>query len=214
MERRFRLGRGRVRPINNLAARALCRRGQAARVLESRGSRGHRPECWVPLAEPGLQGVVEHRCSALQQQVSSAWRPARLLLLDHALAHHLVHRRVDERRADRLALAPAVGRWRRRRPLLRAKARDRKRVGPVRLSSKQILLGFLVAAEYEATQLYTQLAESTNNKLAVKVLKEIADEELVHVGEFQRLLRELAPGDEKLYAKGAREVEGKLKKTK
>jgi rubrerythrin len=73
---------------------------------------------------------------------------------------------------------------------------------------------FLVAAEFEATQLYTQLAESTNNKLAVKVLKEIADEELVHAGEFQRLLRELAPGDEKLYAKGAREVEGKLKKTK
>ena len=35
---------------------------------------------------------------------------------------------------------------------------------------------FLVAAEYEATQLYTQLAESTDNKLAVQVLKEIADE--------------------------------------
>src|SRR5665647_2294477 len=67
---------------------------------------------------------------------------------------------------------------------------------------------FMVAAEYEATQLYTQLAESTDNKLAVKVLKEIADEELVHVGEFLRLLRELAPDEEKLYAKGAKEVEG------
>jgi rubrerythrin len=41
---------------------------------------------------------------------------------------------------------------------------------------------FMVSAEYEATQLYTQLAESTDNKLAVKVLREIADEELVHVG--------------------------------
>ena len=39
---------------------------------------------------------------------------------------------------------------------------------------------FMVASEYEATQLYTQLAESTDNKLAVQVLKEIADEELVH----------------------------------
>jgi rubrerythrin len=71
---------------------------------------------------------------------------------------------------------------------------------------------FMVAAEYEATQLYTQLAESTDNKLAVKVLKEIADEELVHVGEFLRLLRELAPDEEKLYAKGAKEVEEKIKK--
>jgi rubrerythrin len=73
---------------------------------------------------------------------------------------------------------------------------------------------FMIAAEYEATQLYTQLAESTDNKLAVKVLKEIADEELVHVGEFLRLLHKLAPNEEKLYAKGAKEVEGIIKKMK
>ena len=73
---------------------------------------------------------------------------------------------------------------------------------------------FLVAAEYEATQMYTQLAESTDNKLAVKVLKEIADEELVHAGEFLRLLRELAPNEVQLYAKGAKEVEEKLKSRK
>ena len=59
-----------------------------------------------------------------------------------------------------------------------------------------------------------KLAESTDNELAVKVLKEIADEELVHVGEFLRLLRELAPDEEKFYAKGAKEVEGKIKKMK
>jgi rubrerythrin len=73
---------------------------------------------------------------------------------------------------------------------------------------------FSVAAEYEATQLYMQLAESTNNKLAVEVLKEIAEEELVHVGEFLRLLHELAPNEEKFYAKGAKEVEEKIKKKK
>jgi rubrerythrin len=73
---------------------------------------------------------------------------------------------------------------------------------------------FMVAAEYEATQLYMQLAESTDNKLAVEVLKEIADEELVHAGEFLRLLRELAFNEEKFYAKGAKEVEGKIKKMK
>jgi len=66
---------------------------------------------------------------------------------------------------------------------------------------------FMVASEYEATQLYVQLAESTDNPLAVKVLMEIADEELVHAGEFLRLLHELAPDEARLYAKGAREVE-------
>ena len=71
---------------------------------------------------------------------------------------------------------------------------------------------FMVAAEYEATQLYMQLAESTDNKLAQKVLKDIADEEIVHAGEFLRLLNELAPDEAKLYAKGAKEVEEIAKK--
>jgi rubrerythrin len=73
---------------------------------------------------------------------------------------------------------------------------------------------FMVASEYEATQLYTQLAESTDNELAAKVLKEIANEELVHAGEFLRLLHELAPDEEEFYAKGAKEVERKIKKMK
>ena len=71
---------------------------------------------------------------------------------------------------------------------------------------------FSIAAEFEATQLYMQLAESIDNPLAVKVLKEIADEERVHVGEFQRLLFQLAPDEEKLYAQGAKETEEKIKK--
>jgi len=66
---------------------------------------------------------------------------------------------------------------------------------------------FMVASEYEATQMYMQLAESTNNKLAVAVLKDIADEEIVHAGEFLKLLYELAPDERALYAKGAKEVE-------
>ena len=71
---------------------------------------------------------------------------------------------------------------------------------------------FTVAAEYEATQLYMQLAESTDNKLAVEVLKDIANEERVHAGEFLRLLRELAPDEEEFYAKGAEEVEEEIEK--
>lgn len=59
-----------------------------------------------------------------------------------------------------------------------------------------------------------QLAESTDNKLAMEVLKDIADEELVHAGEFLRLLYELSPDEEKLYAEGAKEVETEIKKMK
>lgn len=33
----------------------------------------------------------------------------------------------------------------------------------------------MIAAEYEAIQLYMQLAESTDNKLAIEVLKDIAE---------------------------------------
>jgi rubrerythrin len=73
---------------------------------------------------------------------------------------------------------------------------------------------FMIAAEYEATQLYEQLAESTDNKLAIAVLEDIAGEELVHVGEFLRLLHELAPDEENFYAKGAKEVEKAIEQSK
>ena len=73
---------------------------------------------------------------------------------------------------------------------------------------------FMVAAEYEATQLYMQLADSTDNKLAVEVLKDIADEERVHAGEFLRLLGELSPDEEAFYAKGAAETKEKIEKMK
>jgi rubrerythrin len=73
---------------------------------------------------------------------------------------------------------------------------------------------FMVAAEYEAIQMYMQLAESTGNKFAVEVLKDIADEERVHAGEFLRLLHELAPDEKKFYAQGAKEVEAEIRKNK
>ena len=66
---------------------------------------------------------------------------------------------------------------------------------------------FMVAAEYEAVQMYMQLAESTDNKFAIAVLKDIADEERVHAGEFVRLPHHLAPDEAKLYKKGAKEVD-------
>jgi rubrerythrin len=73
---------------------------------------------------------------------------------------------------------------------------------------------FMVAAEYEAVQLYMQLAESTDDKLAQEVLKDIADEERVHAGEFLRLLKHLAPDEEKFYDEGAEEVQEIIEKLK
>jgi len=71
-------------------------------------------------------------------------------------------------------------------------------------------LRFIVAAEYEAIQLYVQLAESTDNTLAAAVLRDVANEELVHVGEFLKVLFALAPDEEKFYAKGGKEVDEKF----
>jgi rubrerythrin len=85
-----------------------------------------------------------------------------------------------------------------------------------KLSQEELIrsIRFLVSAEYEAVQMYIQLAESIDNKLAIEVLKDIANEEKVHAGEFLRLLKELAPDEEGFYAKGAEEVEVEIKKTK
>ena len=69
-----------------------------------------------------------------------------------------------------------------------------------------------IAAEYEAIQLYMQLAESTDNEKAKAVLVDIANEEREHVGEFLRLLKELEPDEEKYYQEGAEEVEEMFKK--
>ncbi len=89
-------------------------------------------------------------------------------------------------------------------------AQDRK------LTDSELIraIRFMVAAEYEAVQLYMQLAESTDNELAIDVLKDIADEERVHAGEFLRLLHELAPDEQKFYDEGAEEVEEEIEKLK
>lgn len=66
---------------------------------------------------------------------------------------------------------------------------------------------FMVAAEYEAVQLYMQLAESIDDQLSIEVLVDIADEERVHAGEFLRLLKYLEPEEEEFYDEGAEEVD-------
>ncbi len=73
---------------------------------------------------------------------------------------------------------------------------------------------FSISAEYEAIQLYTQLADATTDKLTQSVMREVAEEEVVHAGEFLRLLRSLAPEEASLYEKGSTEVEEMMEKLK
>ncbi|MDN7023550.1 rubrerythrin [Methanoculleus sp. FWC-SCC1] len=73
---------------------------------------------------------------------------------------------------------------------------------------------FSVAAEYEAIQLYMQIAESTDNALVRKVMVDVANEEKEHAGEFLRLLRELAPEEMDYYDHGHKEVEEMIEEVK
>jgi len=71
---------------------------------------------------------------------------------------------------------------------------------------------YSVAAEFEAIQLYMQLAESTDDELVQKVMRDVADEERVHAGEFLRLLYEMAPDEKEFYTRGQKEVEEMIRR--
>ena len=64
-----------------------------------------------------------------------------------------------------------------------------------------------LAAEEEATHLYEAIADMTDNELAKKVLQDIANEERVHKGEFQRLISILLPDEDGFLKEGADEVD-------
>lgn len=64
-----------------------------------------------------------------------------------------------------------------------------------------------IAAEHEAIHLYMAHAEATDHPLAKKVLVDIANEERVHAGEFERLLQILTGDEDKWVAEGRQEVE-------
>lgn len=64
-----------------------------------------------------------------------------------------------------------------------------------------------IAAEHEAIHLYMAHAEATDHPLAREVLIDIANEERVHIGEFERLLEILTGDEEKWVAEGREEVD-------
>lgn len=81
---------------------------------------------------------------------------------------------------------------------------------PDRPMNKEELIRALrldLAAEEEAVHLYTAQADSTMDPAVATVLRDIAKEEIVHVGEFQKLILDLTGNDEAdLLNKGAEEV--------
>ncbi len=73
---------------------------------------------------------------------------------------------------------------------------------------------FMVAAEYEAIQLYEQLVDSIDNPLAVSVLNEIIGDERQHAGSFLKLLTTLDPEEQGFYDAGAEEAVEEMAKVK
>ena len=68
-----------------------------------------------------------------------------------------------------------------------------------------------ICAEEGAMNQYETIVDSTDNELVKKVLQSIADEEKVHVGELQQLLKKLLKDEEGFLDKGAKEVNEKGK---
>ena len=64
-----------------------------------------------------------------------------------------------------------------------------------------------VMAEYDAINLYDQLAQQVRNQKIKRTLLDIAQEEKVHVGEFEQLLREFDKEHKESEIEGSQEVE-------
>ena len=80
---------------------------------------------------------------------------------------------------------------------------------PKRVMTKRELVRALrlnISAEEDATSIYEAHADATDDPLAKKVLQDIANEERVHVGEFQRLISILLADEDGWLADGAAEV--------
>ena len=78
-----------------------------------------------------------------------------------------------------------------------------------RMLSKEELIRairFSIASEFEAIQLYEQLRDSINDEACKKILEEVAQDERIHVGNFQYILNELSPDDKSATREGFEEA--------
>ena len=65
-------------------------------------------------------------------------------------------------------------------------------------------------AELDAVNLYEKLALLASDKDLVTILKDVADEEKTHAGEFEYFVEQLDPDWEELEDEGEEEVEDKI----
>lgn len=65
---------------------------------------------------------------------------------------------------------------------------------------------FSIASEYEAIQIYEEIAESISDENSKKILNEIAEDERVHVGNLSYLLSLISPEDKKSLQEGIDEA--------
>jgi rubrerythrin len=81
--------------------------------------------------------------------------------------------------------------------------------------SKQELLSAIrlsLCAEEEATHLYDTIAEHVSDERVKKIMRDVAGEEQVHIGEFQKLLKILEDDEAEVLEEGEDEAGEKMGK--
>ena len=63
-----------------------------------------------------------------------------------------------------------------------------------------------IAAEYEAIQMYEQIATASDDPVVQLVMASVAREEMIHAGEFLALLKRLSPDEGLAYQEGNAET--------
>lgn len=71
-------------------------------------------------------------------------------------------------------------------------------------------LRLALCAEEEATHLYDTIAAYVDDERVKKIMKDVADEEQVHIGEFQKLLNIVEEDEEEKVEEGEGEAEEKM----
>ena len=69
------------------------------------------------------------------------------------------------------------------------------------------ILRYSIVAEFDAINVYEQMADMTENEEVKKILLDVAKEEKVHVGEFQTLLLKMDAEQKRGLEDGREEVE-------
>jgi hypothetical protein len=69
------------------------------------------------------------------------------------------------------------------------------------------VLRLSISAEHDAAHLYELVADSVTDKKVQDVMRDVANEEKVHVGEFEALLMKYDKDQEKSVAEGKKEIE-------